>query len=262
MVDPQKYLQDLFSLTGRRVLVTGASSGLGEHFARALAKAGADVALAARRKGKLETLASELEDMGARAHAVSMDVTDPASVTAAFAELEAEFGGVDTLINNAGVSTFKPFLEHDEEDWEFLVGTNLTGAWRVARAAAQAMIAGEREGIIVNIASVSGLRAGGHLSIYSTAKAGLIHMTNNMALELARHNIRVNALAPGYFSTPMNDAFLSSAPGDAIRRRVPNRRFGTLDELDGALLLMCSPAGRHITGTTLAVDGGHAIAGM
>lgn len=258
-ITQEALMQELFSLENKAALITGASSGLGAHFARVLARAGADVALTARRVERLEELAAELEALGVRALPVAMDVTDPDSVDAALERVREELGGVDVLINNAGVSTVKSFLEHTERDWEFVVGTDLTGAWRVAQRTARGMVARGEGGAIVNIASIAGLGVGGQFSAYSTAKAGLIHLTRNMALELARHDIRVNALAPGYFPTEMNAGFLSSELGDRIRQRIPTRRFGALEDLDGPILLLCSQAGRHITGQVLAVDGGHML---
>lgn len=255
----QQYLESMFGLSGSVALVTGASSGLGEHFARTLARAGAVVVLAARREEKLAALAAELRDAGATAYVVAMDVTSPTSVAAAVASAIEQAGKIDILINNAGVSTVKPFLEQTEEDWEFVVGTNLDGAWRVGRAVCARMAAQGSGGAVVNIASLAGMSTGGSFSAYSVAKAGLIHMTKCMALELARHKIRVNALAPGYFITPMNDAFLTSELGERIRKTVPTRRFGELKDLDAPLLLLVGPGGHHITGDVLVVDGGHLV---
>lgn len=256
----QAYLEDLFGLEGKVALVTGASSGLGRHFAKVLARAGAEVVLAARRQERLDELAARIEADGGQAHAVVMDVTDPGSVTAALEEAAEAAGPIDVLVNNAGVSRVKPFLEHTEEDWELITQVNLHGVRRVARGVAASMKARGQGGVIVNIASISGLGTGGRFAAYATSKAAVIHLTEVLAEELARHDIRVNALAPGYFATEMNEAFLASEAGDRIRERVPTRRFGELEDLDGALLLMCSPASRHITGQILAVDGGHAVA--
>ena len=261
----ESFFKQMFALDGKCALVTGASSGLGAHFARTLASAGARVVLAARRLERLEALEAEIEDAGGEAYAVAMDVTDPDSVTQGFADIKANFATLDIVINNAGVSTVKPFIEHTEEDWDFVIGTNLRGAWRVAQAGARQMAErddGGEGGVIINIASLAGITTGGQFAAYSTAKAGLIHLTRNLALELARHKIRVNALAPGYFSTEMNDDFLESEFGQKLRKSIPTRRFGELEDLDAPLLMLCGPGGHHITGVVLPVDGGHLVKGI
>lgn len=259
----ESFFKQMFALDGKCALVTGASSGLGAHFARTLASAGARVVLAARRLERLEALAGEISDAGGEAYSVAMDVTDPDSVKAAFKDFADNVAPVDILINNAGVSTVKPFLDHTEEDWDFVVGTNLRGAWRVAQEGARQMAEKESQGgVIINIASLAGITTGGQFAAYSTAKAGLIHLTRNLALELARHEIRVNALAPGYFSTEMNDAFLESELGQKLRKSIPTRRFGELQDLDAPLLMLCGAGGKHITGVVLPVDGGHLVKGI
>ncbi len=250
---------DRFALDGRVAVITGASSGLGAHFARSLAVAGARVALVARRRDRVEALSAELRAAGHAAFACAMDVTDPASIDAAMAAIEAEFGGLDILVNNAGIAATKPFLEIDEPGWNAIIDTNLTGLMRVGQASARRMVAGGRGGAILNIASILGLRPASQLAPYAAAKAAVISLTQTMALELARHAIRVNALAPGYVATELNRDFLDSAAGQALARRVPMRRFGTVEDLDGALLLLVSDAGRFITGVTLPVDGGHLL---
>lgn len=262
VLSQESFFKKMFALDGKCALITGASSGLGAHFARTLAAAGARVVLAARRVERLEALASEITDAGGQAYAVAMDVTDPESVKAAFADFADNFAPADILINNAGVSTVKPFIEHTEEDWDFVVGTNLRGAWRVAQEGARQMAERGEGGVIINIASLAGITTGGQFAAYSTAKAGLIHLTRNLALELARHDIRVNALAPGYFSTEMNDAFLESEMGQKLRKSIPTRRFGELEDLDAPLLTLCGSGGRHITGVVLPVDGGHLVKGI
>ncbi|WP_339843242.1 SDR family NAD(P)-dependent oxidoreductase [uncultured Halopseudomonas sp.] len=247
-----------FDMTGKTALITGASSGLGEHFARVLAAAGARVVVAARRAERLEKLVQDLRTQGFEALAVTMDVTDSDSIDAGFSEAEAQFGSVDVLINNAGIGEGVPFLKMTEGNWRSMLDTNLDGAWRVAHRAAVAIAKSQRGGNIVNIASILGLRVGQGLSHYAVAKAGVVQLTKAMAIELARDNIRVNAIAPGYFRTEMNNDYFESEKGqDYIKQKVPMRRLGQLDELSGPLLLLASEAGSFITGTVINVDGGH-----
>ncbi|WP_376963235.1 glucose 1-dehydrogenase [Azospirillum sp. A26] len=249
-------------LTGRTALVTGASSGLGRHFAGVLAKAGARVALAARRTEALAETRSAIEAAGGSAVVVAMDVTDPASVAAAVGEAWGTLGRVDILVNNAGVTATRPFLDMGEEEWDRVIDTNLTGCARVARAVAQRMRDDQQGGAIVNIASILGLRVAGQVSSYIAAKGGLVHLTKAMALELARHNIRVNALCPGYVETELNADFFASDAGKALVKRIPQRRLGRLIDLDGPLLLLASDAGAYMTGSVLAVDGGHLVSSL
>ncbi len=248
-------------LSGRTALVTGASGGLGRHFARVLARAGAEVVVAARREDALQDVCNEIADQGGRARAVPLDVNDHASIEKAI-EAAASSGGLDILVNNAGVTVTKSVLDVSEEEWDRVVGTNLKGSFLVAQAAARTMKAQGRGGVIVNIASILGLRVAGHVSPYVASKAGVVHLTKAMALELARYNIRVNALCPGYIETELNQAFFGSEAGQALIRRIPQRRLGQPSDLDGALLLLCSEAGSYITGSTLAVDGGHLVSSL
>lgn len=247
----------LFDLAGRAALVTGASSGLGRHFALTLARAGAKVALAARRTDRLEDLRREIAAGGGEAVAIPLDVTDSASVTAAVADAGGRLGPLRVLVNNAGVVVSRGALEATEADWDGVVGTNLKGAWLVAQAAARHMAGHGQGGSIVNIASIAGLRVAGDLSAYAASKAGLMHLTRALALELARHKVRVNAIAPGYIETELNRGFFASRAGEALVKRIPQRRLGRAEELDGALLLLASDAGSYMTGSTLVVDGGH-----
>ncbi len=248
----------LFDVRDRVALVTGASSGLGENFARALAGRGAVVVAAARRIDRLEALVAAIVAAGGRAHAVALDVTNPASVAAAVRKATELAGPIDILVNNAGIADPKASLELGEEDWRRTLDTNLDGAWRVAQAVAKSMIAARRPGAIVNIASILGLRVAANLLAYAAAKAALIQVTKALALEWARHGIRVNAIAPGYVVTEMNRGFFESEAGQAMTKRVPQRRIGTLRDLEGALLL-ASDAGAYMTGSVLVVDGGHAV---
>jgi NAD(P)-dependent dehydrogenase (short-subunit alcohol dehydrogenase family) len=245
----------LFDVRGRVAIVTGASSGLGEHFARCLARRGAVVVAAARRVDRLDKLVAE----GGAAHAVALDVTDPASVHDALRRAGELAGPVDILVNNAGIADTKASIELSESDWRRVLDTNLDGAWRVAQAAAKSMIAAKRPGAIVNIASILGLRQATHLLAYSAAKAALIQVTKSLALEWARHGIRVNAIAPGYVLTEMNRDFFASEPGQAMAKRVPQRRIGSPRDLEGALLLLASEAGAYMTGSVVVVDGGHLV---
>lgn len=245
-------------LDGRRALITGASGGLGLHFAKVLAAAGAEVILAARRVDKLEDAVGSLRASGARAHAVAMDVVDAASVRAAFADIETLLGGpVDIVVNNAGISGRSFFLNVDEEEWDSVVDTNLKGAYLVAREASQRLVAAQKGGSIINIASILGLRVTGAVSPYCASKGGLIQLTKAMALELARNKIRVNAIAPGYISTDMNNDFWETDAGKKMLARIPQRRLGQAAELDGPLLLLASEAGSYMTGAVIEVDGGH-----
>ncbi|RIJ15094.1 SDR family oxidoreductase [Henriciella mobilis] len=251
---------ELFELTGKTAMVTGASGGLGAAFARALAKAGAGVVLAARRLEKLEALAGEIESSGGKALAVEMDVTDPASVEAAFKTVQDKLcAPVDIIVNNSGISRDNWFTQMTEEDWRAVMNTNLDGVWRVAKAGANALMEAGKPGSIINIASITALRPQHTIAAYAASKAAVDHLTRVMALESARYGIRVNAIAPGYFKTDINDEFLDSEAGDKMRKRVPMRRFGKHEELAGALLLLASDAGSYMTGSTIVVDGGHVV---
>jgi NAD(P)-dependent dehydrogenase (short-subunit alcohol dehydrogenase family) len=253
-------LNNPFDLTGKVALVTGASSGLGRHMALTLARAGARVALAARRVDRLEQLAAEIVAFDGRALPVVMDVTDGGSVTRAIAEAETELGGLAICINNAGIALKENIADVDDPAWTQTLATNLDGANRVARAAASAMVAHGHGGSIVNIASVLGLRTSVRVPAYSAAKAAIISLTQSLALAHAKNSIRVNAIAPGYIETDLNRAYLQTSAGAKIVERVALGRFGQPGDLDGAVLLLASDAGRYMTGTTLVVDGGHTLA--
>jgi NAD(P)-dependent dehydrogenase (short-subunit alcohol dehydrogenase family) len=249
-----------FDLQGQVALVTGASSGIGRHLAELLAAAGAKVALAARRADRLAEAAREIEAAGGRCLPIACDVTRSESVAAAVAAAESELGPLTILVNNAGVTVAKPVLQHTEEEWDYVLDTNLKGAWLMAREFAQHLVDRGRPGRIINIASVLGVRTIAWVPSYSAAKAGLIHLTHVLAMELARYGILVNAIAPGYVETDFNRDFLRSEAGKKLEARIPLRRVGRPDDLDGAMLLLASPAGAYITGAVIAVDGGHAVA--
>ncbi|RAS09371.1 SDR family NAD(P)-dependent oxidoreductase [Cupriavidus alkaliphilus] len=246
-------------LDGKVALVTGAFGGLGRHFALTLANAGCRVALAGRRMAEGERLMDEILAKGGKGCVVRLDVCDPDSVSGALFQAGQALGTVDIVVNSAGIAGTGPALETSEQDWARVIDTNLTGAWRVAQYAAQQMHEAGRPGSIINIASILGLRVAQQVPAYTAAKAGLIHLTQSLALEWARHGIRVNALAPGYFATDINRAFFETDGGQAMVRRIPQRRLGQPSQLDGALLLLASGASDYITGTVLPVDGGHLV---
>ena len=250
------------SLAGRNALVTGANGGLGSHFAQTLARAGANVAVCARRPGSLDTVRDAILGLGARVECVALDVTDAESVAAAFDAAGTALGPITVVVNNAGIAVTKPLLDQTEDDWRHVIGVNLDGAWRVAQAAARHMVRHAQGGSIVNVASVLGLRVAAQVPAYAAAKAALVQLTKAMALELARHRIRVNALAPGYVETAINREFFASEAGQALIRRIPQRRIGTPSDLDGPLLLLASDAGAYMTGAIVAVDGGHLVSSL
>jgi NAD(P)-dependent dehydrogenase (short-subunit alcohol dehydrogenase family) len=257
-------MSDLFDLSGRTALVTGASQGLGRRFAKTLAGHGAAVGLAARQLDKLAELEREIADGGGRVATVALDVTDHGSIGRALATVEDVLGPIGVLINNAGVAVSKGVLEQTEADWDRVVDTNLKGAFFVAQTVAKRMVERDSKpacgGNIVNIASVLAQGVVGHLAPYAASKGGLWQLTRTMALELARHDIRVNALAPGYIETEINRDFLATEAGLRMKKRIPQRRFGTPEDLDGALLLLASDASRYMTGSIIVIDGGLMLA--
>jgi NAD(P)-dependent dehydrogenase (short-subunit alcohol dehydrogenase family) len=255
-------MSGIFDLTGRHVLVTGASSGLGRHFAGLLGRAGARLTLGARRAEALARTVSTVEAEGGQAQAVVMDVADRAGIEAALDAAEARFGPVRVLVNNAGITVTTPTLDLTEAEWDGVIDTNLKGVFLVAQATARRMVTAKAGGSIVNVASILGLRVAGGLAPYAASKAAVLQLTKSMALDWARHGIRVNALAPGYVRTELNGAFFDSEPGKALIKRVPQRRLGEAGELDGALLLLASDAGSYMTGSVIAVDGGHLVSGL
>jgi 3-oxoacyl-[acyl-carrier protein] reductase len=251
---------ELFNLKGRVALVTGASSGLGVRFAETLAGEGAAVALVARRVERLAALKERIEQAGGRAVAIAADVLDRKSMVRAFDEAERAFGTVTILVNNAGVAHATRAVELSEEEWRRVVGTNLDAVFFWAQEAARRMLAAGKQGAIVNIASVLGLSVSKGTVAYAVAKAGVIQMTKTLGLELAFKGVRVNSIAPGWIVTELNRDYLLSEQGTALKREIPVGRFGEERDLDGALLLLVSDAGRFIAGTTIVVDGGQVVA--
>ncbi|MGH6770182.1 MAG: SDR family NAD(P)-dependent oxidoreductase [Xanthobacteraceae bacterium] len=249
-----------FDLTGQVALVTGASSGLGVHFAGVLAAAGARVALVARRIDRLAAVQAGIEKAGGAAIAIGADVTDRDAMMRAFDEVARAFGTVTILVNNAGVVHSGRAVELPEEEWRRVVGTNLDAVFYWSQEAARRLIAGRKSGAIVNIASMLGISVAKGVAAYAVAKAGVIHLTKALALELAFKGVRVNAIAPGWIVTDLNRDYLASEKGEAIKREIPTGRFGEARDLDGAMLLLASDAGRFITGTTIVVDGGQVVA--
>jgi 3-oxoacyl-[acyl-carrier protein] reductase len=251
---------EMFSLTGRVALVTGASSGLGTQFAKALAENGAAVALVARRADRLEALKKEIEAKGSKAIAIEADVTDRKAMASAFDAAEKAFGTVTILINNAGIAqSARRAIEVTPEEWRNVLGVDLDAVFHNAQEAARRMLTAQKKGAIVNIASVLGLGVAKGVAAYATAKAGVIQITKALAVELAFKGVRVNAIAPGWFVTEINDSYLNSDAGEQLKREIPMGRFGNAGDLDGALLLLCSDAGSYITGATIVVDGGQVV---
>jgi 3-oxoacyl-[acyl-carrier protein] reductase len=251
---------ELFDLTGRVGLVTGASSGLGLRFAEVLAANGAAVALVARRKERLAALQAKIEAAGGRAVAIAADVLDNASMRRAFDAAEAAFGTVTILVNNAGVGHATRALDLTEAEWRRVLATNLDAVFLWSQEGARRMLAAGQPGAIVNIASVLGFGVGKGVIAYATAKAGVVQITKALGLELAFKGIRVNAIAPGWFVTEINRDYLASEEGKRLTRDIPVGRFGRDGDLDGALLLLASDAGRFIAGATIVVDGGQMVA--
>jgi len=254
-------INQLFRLDNKTAFITGASSGIGKHCAILLSQAGAKVALASRRIDQLQSVVDEIADFGGQAKAFELDVTNNKSVVRCFDEL-THWGLPTIIINNAGMSVNRKLLDQTEEDWDRVIDTNLKGSWLVATEAARRLAATNTPGNIVNVASILGERIIGGVAPYVISKAGVIQSTKVMALELARQQIRVNALLPGYVITDLNRDFLLSEAGQKILTRIPTRRFNNLEDLNGPLLLLASDASKAMTGTTLVVDSGHLISGL
>lgn len=245
--------QQLFRLDGKRALITGASSGFGAHFAEVLAAAGADVILGARRVDKLEAIAEKVRAAGGKAHTVKLDVSDEESVKAAFDVMPAP----DIVVNNAGINIEASTLDLTVDAWDQVVDTNVKGMWLVSREAIRLWVNENRPGNIINIASVLGLRVQSQLAVYTASKAAAIQLTKSLALDYARHHVRVNAICPGYFETAINADWLKTEGGQKMIKRIPFRRVGQVHELDGPLLLLASDASSYMSGSTIVVDGAH-----
>jgi NAD(P)-dependent dehydrogenase (short-subunit alcohol dehydrogenase family) len=246
---------DLFSLRGRTALVTGASSGIGRVLAKGLAEAGARVAVVARRVERLADLVGEIEQAGGEALAASADVVDADAVERAFDAAEQAFGVVDVIVSNAGISNPGSFLKVDAAARDAVFDTNVRGVWTVGQIGARRLVAAQKPGAIINVASVLGLGAQPGLASYCASKGAVIQLTRAMALDLMRYGIRVNALAPGWFRTELNAEYFESDAGRDYVARMPSRRLGTLEELVGPTILLASAAGSFINGAVLTVDG-------
>jgi len=248
----------MFSLTKKNVLVTGASGGLGKHIATLFAKQGANVIICARRSSQLQELKAKLEqDFGIRVHSFTLDINNRTDFKKMISSLEDEGIQIDVLINNAGVSDTKRFLEYEDADWDRIVDTNLKAPWQCSQEIARHMVDTNNRGSIINITSILSESINLGVSPYCASKAGLRHLTEVMAVELARFGINVNAIAPGYMITDINKEYLTSEMGQQLLKRIPSRKFVDFEDLDGALLLLSSPAGKGITGVEIKVDGGH-----
>ncbi len=252
----------LFDVSGKTALVTGASSGIGSHFSRLLHQYGASVVLAARREDRLASMVDTIRSEGGRAAMVRIDVTDAASVQHGFAQAVSEFGQIDIVVNNAGVADSSPALDMSEDAWDYVMDTNLKGAWLVAQQAGRVLSGNGSGGSIVNMCSILGRRVMGNVAHYAAAKAALEHLTHVLAYEWARYDVRVNAIAPGYIVTDMNRAYLESPSGQKALGKIPQQRFGEVSDLDGALMLLASNASSYMTGSTIVVDGGHLQSSM
>jgi NAD(P)-dependent dehydrogenase (short-subunit alcohol dehydrogenase family) len=244
-----------WDLSGKVALVTGASGGLGAHFAQVLARQGVHVIIAARRTAAMADVAAAIAGAGGSCTAVQLDVSDSTSIAA----IDTELQRVDILVNNAGIVRDASALDQTEADWDLVVDTNLKGMFLMSQAAARAMKSRGTGGAIINIASILGLRQAGGVLPYAVSKAGAVQMTKTLALEWARFGVRVNALAPGYIETELNREFWESENGKALMRRIPQRRLGKAEELDGSLLLLASDLSSYMTGAVIEVDGGHLV---
>ena len=257
-MDDKSNLAKLFDLTGQRALISGGGTGIGRQIALAFAAYGAEVILAARRREKLEATVAELAASGAKASCVSMDITDAESVSNGLKEATKD-GSITLLVNSAGVSSKTFLLDTPEDEWDQVLGTNLKGAWMLCQAVAKQMIEAEVGGSIINISSILGIGSQKGAGPYMASKAGLLHLTRNMAQEWARYGIRANTVAPGYFMTDISEPYLKTKTGQAMLKKIPLRRLGNLPDLSGTMLLLASEAGAYMTGGVIVVDGGHSM---
>jgi NAD(P)-dependent dehydrogenase (short-subunit alcohol dehydrogenase family) len=246
---------DLFSVRGKLVLITGASSGIGYSLAKGLSAAGAVIVAAARRIDKLDTLREEIESSGGKVITVRMDVSDRDSVKVGFDFVNEQVGVIDTIINNAGIAAPGSFLKINEESRNSVMDTNFNGVWNVAQEGARRMIKADKSGSIINISSVLALGVKPGQSIYCASKGAVAQLTRGMALDLSKYNIRVNAIAPGWFETEMSKDFFDSMEGQDYIARMPAKRLGNLNELNGPVILLASEAGSFMNGVVMPVDG-------
>lgn len=251
--------ENRFSVVDKVALVTGASSGLGAHFCKTLAGEGAKVVACARRKEKLQALVDEVSAQGSSIISVPMDVNNPDDIKNAFDTVNEQWGCPDIVCNNAGIGLIANFLNMEQDLWDSVINTDLTSVYRVGREAALRMQQAGKCGSIINIASILGFQTSPVHAAYATAKAGVVQLTRTMALDLQRYNIRTNAIAPGYFITEMTDESFQGPAGEARIARMPAKRLGELEELDGALLLLASDASSFMNGSTITVDGAHSV---
>lgn len=252
-------MENLLDLSGEVAFVSGASSGLGWHFAKTLSRAGATVVIGARRQGLLDQLANEVCSEGGKVHSVLLDVLSADSVEAAMDEAIAKAGLPTILVNNSGIATQATAVDMSEDEWDSVMNTNLRGTWLLSRTFARRLIEAKHPGTIVNIASILGLRVVAECPSYNASKAGIIHLTKSMALELVDDSIRVNTLCPGFIETEMNREFFKTEIGIQRKNMIPQKRVGQMQDLEGPLLLLASDASRFMTGSVLTVDGGHMI---
>ena len=247
-------------IRGRRILITGASSGLGAHFARTAAACGASLAIAARRTDRLAALVGTLMETGAaQAEAIALDVSDETSIQTCVAQAVSALGGLDVLVNNAGIARPGLAIDQTADAFDDVMTVNLRGVWLTALEAARHWRESGTPGNIINIASILSERVSAGTAAYCVSKAGVLQMTRGLALELARHNIRVNALEPGYFETAINQGYFATPAGKAMVEQIPMRRIGQFEDLDGPFLLLASDASRFMTGAAIPVDGGHIL---
>lgn len=245
-------------LDGKTALVTGASSGLGQRFATVLAASGAKVALAARRTDRLQTLAQDIQQQGGAAYALALDVTQVGAIDAAIERVEREFGAIDILVNNSGVSVTKRFGDYDEADYDQIMNTNAKGAFFIAQAVGKRMVARGR-GRIINVASVAGLKPVSRIGVYGMSKAALIHMTRAMAGEWGRFGVNVNAICPGYIETEINRDYWGTEGGRKLMALLPRKRVGQPADLDGLLVYLAADASGFVNGAVISADDGLSV---
>ncbi|HEY3705268.1 MAG TPA: glucose 1-dehydrogenase [Terracidiphilus sp.] len=250
---------ELFDLTGQVALVTGTSRGLGQYFARALAKAGADLVLTSRKRETLAGLEEEIRGMGRRAVSLDLDVRDQESIQRMAAEAAEAVGQIHVLVNNAGCNVRKPALDVTWDDWNLVLDTNLRGSFFVAQAIARGMVA-HGYGRIINIGSVTSVFGYAGLAPYGASRGGIRQLTMSLADDWSPHGVTVNCLAPGWFKTSQNRVMYEDPKWvEYLVERIPAKRPGMPNDLDGAIVFLASEASRYVTGQTLLVDGGISV---